>query len=87
MKPRVWVVCVIGCGSLSLSLFAAEIYPKPSRRKGVAIDANTVIARLDQVLAEEQQLLQAVEEIKRELAIVKVRASHVPSSSVPSSSQ
>ena len=70
-----FLVLVLTSG-VAVSLFAAEIYPKPASQKSHrALDAHTLIAALDTLLAEERQLLQATEEIKQELAIVKVRAS------------
>lgn len=68
------ILVTVFLSGLALSLFAAEIYPKASRRKG-DLDAAKLVSILDEVLREEQQLLQAVEEIKGELAVVKTRAS------------
>ena len=77
MRRQLLVGGALLLGSTTLSLFAAEIYPKASRKtsQALALDAKTLIARLDQLLTEEQQMFQALEDMKRELAIVKVRAS------------
>ena len=75
MRRQLLVGGALLLGSTTLSLFAAEIYPKASRKTSQALDAKTMVARLDQLLTEEQQMFQALEDMKRELAIVKVRAS------------
>ncbi len=76
MRRQLLVGGALLLGSTTLSLFAAEIYPKASRKTSQqSLDANTMIARLDQMLTEEQQVFQSLEDMKRELAIVKVRAS------------
>ena len=61
---------------LALSLFAAEDYPKAkTKKKDEPLTVSKIAAILDDMLADEQTLLQAVEEIKSEVAIVKTRAS------------
>lgn len=69
----VLIVGMILVGAVTLSLCAAETQPKTPTRKD-PLDTKKIVIILDQILSEEEQLLQATEEIKRELAIVKVRA-------------
>ena len=52
---------------------AAQIYPKASK-KLETLTAEKLLARLDKLEEDEQQFLQAMEEIKSQLAIIKTRA-------------
>lgn len=73
-RARAAMLVMVVVSSVTLSLFAAEIYPKRSKHKE-KLTAEQILARLDALLAEEERLLQAVAEIKNEVAIVRVRAS------------
>ena len=74
-----------------LSLAMAQMYyPKKAKAKDAAgqktqqeavLSAAKILEALDQLQAEQQELLQAVEQLKQEMAIIKVRASVRPSSS------
>ncbi len=71
-----WVVVALFL-SASLPHFltasAAQIYPK-SAKKPAPLTAEKLITRLDKFEDENQQLVQAMSDIKSELAIIKVRA-------------
>ncbi|MBI3319378.1 MAG: hypothetical protein HYZ89_02165 [Candidatus Omnitrophica bacterium] len=74
---RIGLLAVLLASGATLSLCAAEIYPKPTSTapRGSTLTAKTLITTLDTLVAEERRLLEAAEEIKQELAIVKIRAS------------
>ena len=44
-------------------------------REKPALDANRVMRKLDEVLANQAEILKQFEEIKQELAIIRIRAS------------
>jgi hypothetical protein len=67
-----WLVALV-VWSTALPLLAAQRDPEVSRT-GSNPGVRQLFSLLDEALAEEQHLLQAIEEIKQELAIVKVRA-------------
>lgn len=76
----VWLAAVGGtvlAGGLCLAVLAAERYPKKSKPK--TLTADQIIAGLDRILSEQAQVRGALEHMKEELAIIKVRAT-TPSS-------
>ena len=79
---RVGVAIGLLCVVVPVAVGAAQIYPKSKAAKQQdRLTAEKLLTRLEKLEAENQQFLQAMEEIKRELAIIKVRASVRPSSS------
>lgn len=84
--PNRWSLTGVLMGCLlvtsAMTLAAAQIYPTSRTQKQTgkqqdtepASDVTAIIATLDQLLKDQEALLQTAEDIKRELAIVKIRA-------------
>ena len=75
-RPAAWVV---GAVVLSLmghaALWAAQRYPKSEP----PLDGSAIVASLAKLEAQQEDLLRRLEEAKKELAIIKVRAATIPS--------
>ncbi len=80
-QSQPWVAAIVGLllGATGVAL-AAEIYPKKTvAKKKPPLSAQQIAVRLDQLLEQQQDLLQALGETKVEIETVKVRAMAVPS--------
>jgi len=76
-----WIAAVVGLllGATSVAL-AAEIYPKKTTaKKKPPLTAQQIVVRLDQLVEQQQDLLQALADTKAEVETVKVRAMSIPS--------
>ena len=75
-RPAVWVAGVIALSLLGhAALWAAQRYPKPK----APLDGSAIVAALAKLETQQEDVLRRLEETKKELAIVKVRAATVPS--------
>lgn len=73
---RLFLAAVGTLGLMAATAWAADLYgkKKSTASKSPTLKPYQIALKLDQLLAEQQQLAQAIEEIKQEVAIVKVRA-------------
>lgn len=71
MKGKVPIILVAAALILVLGLQIGFCQEKEEAR----LDAGTIIRKLNEVLANQAEILKQFEEIKQELAIIKVRAS------------
>lgn len=68
-------------GGVALSLIghaalgAAQRYPKPKAQ----LDGASIVAALSKLEAQQEEVLRRLEDAKKELGIIKVRASTIPS--------
>ncbi len=83
MRPGTSAQKIVGwlAGGIALSLIgqtawaAVQRYPKPK----ASLDGATMIAELAQLEAQQEEVLRRLDAAKKELAIIKVRASTIPS--------
>ena len=79
LKSARWILGWCG-GAVALSLLiqsaygATQRYPKPK----TALDGASVVAALSKLETQQEEVLRRLEEAKKELDIIKVRAATIP---------
>ena len=71
MDKKIFIILVAAALILVVGLQTGFCQEKEEAQ----LDAGTIMRKLNEVLANQAEILQAFEEIKQELAIIKVRAS------------